>query len=367
MVVVILCNVIKTVAMLWVLLRHREKPLVTFGDAVASWLEDPDPFTTGRCLAEKPKQHVSQRKWFSWSQNHHALARSTWTQANAEPITFNRSPVRRWRNAVSLRRWVVTLTLCIATLSGTGALFKIGIDGSVYRHVPNPLTTLGFGSINPNTMVNTALPNSDTQGFIASVLLANCPQVVLSLVYLLYNGLFTGMHLAHEYSGYGVNRKALRVTTPRGQQRSTYWLQLPFTYGIPLLVASGVLHWLCSQSLFLARVLHKGGALGEPDTVKSTVGYSCAPILCIIIIGSCMLSVTVLMGFRKLQSHMPLAGSCSAMMAAAAHRPAKDVDAALLPVKWGVVADWEGEGGVGHCSFSSEEVTDLQKGRMYAG
>lgn len=39
-----------------------------------------------------------------------------------------------------------------------------------------------------------------------------------------------------------------------GQQRSTYRLQLPYVYGVPLVIISSGLHWLVSQSLFLARV-----------------------------------------------------------------------------------------------------------------
>lgn len=366
LVAVILCNVIKTGVMVWILFCQREQTLVTFGDAIASWLDDPDDFTKGRCLAEKPDAQPGQHGWLYRRHDHELLGQQTRTQSVPEPTMFNRTSLRRWHNAVSIRRWVVTLTLCTGAISAAGALLSIAIQGARQYNIPNPITTLGFGNINPNAMVDLNLPDTDTQGFISSVLLANLPQVVLSFIYLMYNGLFTCMHLAHEYTGYGIHRKALRVTAPRGQQRSTYWLQLPYTYGLPLIIASGVLHWLCSQSLFLARILYRANALGEPDKTVSAVGYSCAPIVCIIVLGSCMVVFAFLMGFRKLQSHMPLARSCSAMMAAAARRPAKDVDAAILPVKWGVVADSSGDV-VAHCSFTSEEVTDLQEGKLYAG
>lgn len=61
-----------------------------------------------------------------------------------------------------------------------------------------------------------------------------------------------------------------------------------------------------------------------------------------------------------------MARSCSVALAAAAHRPKDDVDAAFLPVQWGEVRG-EGTDEVGHCCFTSQEVHDLIPGRMYAG
>jgi hypothetical protein len=52
------------------------------------------------------------------------------------------------------------------------------------------------------------------------------------------------------------HRKGLRVSeNPRGAQRSTYFLQLPYRYAIPLLIVSSAMHWMVSQSLFLVTVL----------------------------------------------------------------------------------------------------------------
>lgn len=79
-----------------------------------------------------------------------------------------------------------------------------------------------------------------------------------------------------------------------------------------------------------------------------------------------MLLVTVGFGFRKFASHMPVAGSCSVAIAAAAHRPKEDLDAAFLPVNWGEVKG-EGTDEIGHCCFTSKETHDLILGRMYAG
>ena len=51
-----------------------------------------------------------------------------------------------------------------------------------------------------------------------------------------------------------VHTALLRVTEPCGLQRSTYYLQLPYLYAIPLLIVSTLLHRLVSQSIFIAHI-----------------------------------------------------------------------------------------------------------------
>ena len=160
------------------------------------------------------------------------------------------------------------------------------------------------------------------------------------------------------------DRKPLRVTDPIGDQRSTYRLQLPYKYGIPLLILSGILHWLVSQSLFLARVTSydSSGASDEEESV-STVGYSCIAIITVITLGAVVVLIGILMGFRQYKPGMPLAGSCSAAISAACHRPKEDDDAAVKPVMWGALGMKDG---VGHCCLSSFEVTKPLVGELYA-
>jgi hypothetical protein len=134
---------------------------------------------------------------------------------------------------------------CIATITAAIVLLCIAFGDAELP--PNPLVALGFGSLSPTAIIQIGIPQEGTAGLTGCVLLANLPQIILSFLYLTYNGLYTSMHLAHEYGGYATQRKALRVTTPRGVQRSTYWLQLPYTYGVPLILASATLHWLISS------------------------------------------------------------------------------------------------------------------------
>jgi hypothetical protein len=370
-----ICSLIKSASMLWTLFCQREVTLVTVGDALASWLDNPDEFTGRRCLMGKQellRSPISQRAPKP-TRKHNVT--HNWRKSDPLPVLFSHHSVRRWSDAVSSRRWSVTMTFCISFIIIACVLLGFGIKGSNY--VSNPLVGLGFGSLHPYAIVNIGIPELGAPGLIGCVLLANLPQALLSISYIMYNGLYTGMHLAHEYSGYAVERKSLRVTEPRGNQRSTYWLQLPYTYGVPLIVSSATLHWLVSRSIFLARVtiwddgddetpVYATGRNEHEYVTASAVGYSCAPILCVILLGAIMLAVAVMIGLRKLPSHIPIASTCSAAIAAAAHRPENDVDASVLPVKWGVVVESDAEG-VGHVCFTSKEVTALKNGRLYAG
>jgi len=89
------------------------------------------------------------------------------------------------------------------------------------------LWDLGFGTVSSDSTVGVA-----PTGLIATTLFANLPQGILSFLYLTYNGLFSCMFGALEWSHFGRFRKPLRVTAPEGSQRTTYYLQLPYTYAI---------------------------------------------------------------------------------------------------------------------------------------
>ena len=222
------------------------------------------------------------------------------------------------------------------------------------------LWSLGYGGVSSETTIR--LDGSFWGNLMSVILLANLPQVLLSFLYLTYNSLFTSMLLAEEWSGFAHQRKTLRVTCPVGKQRSTYWLQLPYLYGIPLLVMSGILHWLVSQSIFLVRVAVEDNE-GYVEDILSTCGFSPIAIITVIPLGVLVLLVAIANGFRKYKDGMPLAGNCSAAISAACHRPIEDADAAVLPVLWGAVKT---EGRIGHCCFTSFDVSAPVEGEPYA-
>lgn len=225
---------------------------------------------------------------------------------------------------------------------------------------------MGVGAVNINSLLKIASDGFGPTNVLSYILLGNLPQAILSFLYLMYNGLYTCMLQGHEWSEYGHKRKTIRVTEPVRKQRTSYYLTLPYTYAIPLLFFSGLMHWLVSQTIFLVHItLYAEDGTEAVGRSITACGYSCIAIIFVIIVGSTMLVVGVAIGFRRYKPGMPLASSCSAAISAACHPPADDVDAAFLPLMWGVVK--EDVDGVGHCSFTSREVVPPVKARLYAG
>ena len=264
------------------------------------------------------------------------------------------------------------------TLIAASALLQQGLQNHMLTSRSlSHLWSLGFGNVSQEALIRFRIKHEKTfnlsgsGGLLATVLLANSPQLLLSFLYFSYNGIITCMIMGHEWSSYAQKRRPLRVTSPTEEQRCTYYLQLPYRYGIPLLVASGTLHWLVSQAIFLARV-DVIDSEGQPTSDSiSTCGYSPIALIFVIALGTILVLIGITCGFLKSKGNMPLAGSCSAAISAACHPPESDVDAPLKPVMWGTITDSlgleDGETGIGHCSFTSLPVEAPIIGKEYAG
>jgi hypothetical protein len=206
--------------------------------------------------------------------------------------------------------------------------------------------------------------------------MANVFQLFYSGLYYMYNGVLSCMLVAREWSKYSTHRKALRVSNPTGAQRSSYFLSVPYKYGIPLLVCSSLLQWLVSQSVFLIRTLNfDPTSTGTLASQSNRVGFSPIGIIAAYALTGLMFLVLLLLAFGMRfpsgNKGMPLVATCSAAISASCHRPPADYDAWQLPVQWGVTPSGA-EGGeplggkVGHCSFTT--ATDVSRpieGRAY--
>jgi hypothetical protein len=229
--------------------------------------------------------------------------------------------------------------------------------------------SFGFGAVDPRALIWGNFGND----IMSLALIANTPQLILSFLYFVYNGLFTAMLTGHEWTSYAYNRKGLRVSRkPSRNQRSTYFLQLPYRFSVPLVILSATLHWLISQSIFVVAIdTYSVWDATQPDmslAVVRTCGYSPISMLCVIIVGVAMLAAALGFGYTPYQRGMPLVGSCSLAISAACHPDQDREDKGTLlseqKLQWGVVSTTED--GIGHCAFSSKEVTRIIKGRTYA-
>ena len=122
------------------------------------------------------------------------------------------------------------------------------------------------------------------------------------------------------------------------------------------MVASGGLHWLLSQSIFLVRIdTYDRQGIYVPDLSQSACGFSGMSFMTLTIAFYLVVGVVGLVGRKRITVRIPFAASCSLVMSAACHASENDRDAQLKLVRWGVVDDRMYEGKK-HCALSSKSV-----------
>ncbi|KAF8859021.1 hypothetical protein BDZ45DRAFT_742835 [Acephala macrosclerotiorum] len=356
MIIVLICNCIKFSCIVYLLTTRLEPILATIGDGIASFLEKPDEITVFRPFLDR--KH----------------ARNFRRLPPKKPVRyFPPKRARRWWHAPSPCRWLLTLILCTIAIMTVSALLGTGNENVMSHSDYSTPYSIGFGTYNSDATVNIFPSDSEylkasdfasNSILIGMVAVANLPQVIVSCLYFAYNTVYTSMVSADEWSRFTLHRKALRTTDPKGEQRSTYWLSLPWTYALPLAVASSVLHWLISQSLFVART-EILDTYGVPEPISyMEVGYSPLAILISLLFGSGMVLAMIANGTRKLKGGV-LVGNNSLAISAACHRSTKDTGAELRRVKWGALHHQLEDGTPGHCCFTSEEVEPPRIGDLY--
>ncbi|KAH7304094.1 hypothetical protein B0I35DRAFT_445883 [Stachybotrys elegans] len=338
--VVIAFNLTKICCLVLALFGHKSLPLLTVGDAIASFLNHPDPATANTGPISK---NIFQEK----------------TRQFAVPVghTFRSTP-HHWANAISKSRWVTCMALCaILWCSGAALLVPAG-----RTH------TLSFKeSFSGSPTEQIYLPNGIS--FILAVLLSNTPQILVSFVYLFYNNIFTCMVLAYEYGRFASTCKPLRVSQPclYGYQRSSFWLQLPYHYIIPMMVTTTFLHWTISRSLYIIQLTVYYANMSRNDEYSyDGLGYSFYAIVVSLCLGGAMILALLGLSRRKLHPGIPVAASCSLAISAATHAAQNELDAAVLPIQYGVViSSGEEEEGRTQIGFSSRLVESLVDGKVY--
>lgn len=98
-IIVSLAALVKVIAMFFAARVHRpqDPPILTAGDAVASFMENPDETTKGMCWLSS--SHVEKGNWRPDRSEHPA--------APVDTRLFPRPP--RWRKALNKKRWLATI------------------------------------------------------------------------------------------------------------------------------------------------------------------------------------------------------------------------------------------------------------------
>ncbi|SPQ22083.1 0c82ce2d-26cf-476e-8914-0ca15ab7d1b9 [Thermothielavioides terrestris] len=357
---VALLNSIALVATGAVLFKHSSsfRPLATLGDAISSFLDEPDPETQGACLLSKTD--VCQGRWplteaKYWEPKHHY-----------------------WLRSVSFPRWIVALLLW-ATCVG---LATAGLAVSVNN---DPAARLSpFGTASPHAL---ALLPAGTPAAAAAVV-ASLPQLLLALLYFAVHALLASYYLSHESSLFATrSARPLRVSADSvGAQTTSLYLALPIPISGALAALFATMSFLLSQSFFPVSVQLLNYPLDPannptPSSSSSTIialGLSGTALLALLVLLGLLATAVLALGLRRAPAAAMVngelrgnpmalpAGSCSAVISARCHPLARErAGLSGKPVMWGVVREGVGFG-VSHCGFTAGRAGLVEAGRNYA-
>ncbi|KAI0538383.1 hypothetical protein GGR58DRAFT_501217 [Xylaria digitata] len=316
-----------------VLSHTRQAPLVTLGDAIESFIKKPDAVTIGYCAMG----HEEIRKAFK--------SNSSPTSPEARPWQGLRKP---WASAIPRSNWVMSYLLIISGIGVCVGLFIMAVLTAKFNG--SSITRGGFSPSNDSPIIPVGF------ALLNSVMLANTPQLLLTFCYFAYNNLFTHLHLSREWVRFAYGYFPLRVTEPRGQQLSTYRLQLPYRYSLSLMIISIFLHWILANTIFV--LVSTGGYYGydrrlsDPSLPTDTavlLGYSSTALLEFMILAIVLALIPPILGFlKRLPPNIVTPGCNSLALSAACH-----VSGLLYAVKKAYLPDDVALSAPSPCSFQS--------------
>ncbi|PYI08667.1 hypothetical protein BO78DRAFT_395531 [Aspergillus sclerotiicarbonarius CBS 121057] len=362
-VVMIICILLKVGCLFFLVNIDRRSLFLTVGDAISSYLQNPDPLTKGWCMLSKSA--VKRSEECPWNASCDPKVRNMPLPPSPRPENpATKTP--QWAKACNPLVALGILPILLVYIAITQILpiyAQAAARGLSYGEVtPSQIWDIkGFGSVQSDGL----LTNLATT-YVGMELLANTPQLLVSLLYFLFNDHMTRMLHTADYNNYAVSRRPLRVSFPQGEQRSTFYLSIPYRYCLPLLFAFTLIHWFISEGIFYVQILPYDLA-GNPisSSVLMTCGISTIPLEVAMFLTIAILFVIWFISARSYKcATMPFAIGCSVVISAACHPPSNDPNAAFKPVMWGAVDDKDSDE-LGHCCFTSLDVTEPQADRKY--
>ncbi|KAF5704897.1 hypothetical protein FGLOB1_8316 [Fusarium globosum] len=347
-----------------------ENPLMTVGDAVSSFISKPDACTKGMCTLNAEDLHM---------------------KLDPDRVLGSSRPWKKKLlvagNAVNPGIWILSYMLIGSLLVLSGLLLAPALQTQSLRESR-------FAHHQKNADVNDA--GLKSASLLGLTIISNTPQLLLSLCYMTLNGLITRMLAELEWASYGIKFKALRVTNPEGSQRSTYRLQLPYRWSIPLLAISSILHWVYSNCFYLSNYEFYDPMIPyEIAEIDRGLQFSSVAILIGFSISVVIALSPMLLAKRSLPGQMVLGGSNSKVISAACHcipissshttgkagavtvHPLEISESgagpldrmATMKLRWGEVSTTNADSETGHLAFGVEEqdVTEPIEGKQYSG
>lgn len=350
---VILMNIIKCLVAFYVAFRMVDVPLVTLGDAIQSFVKQPDRTTAGMCLITA---HEAER----------TFSRKAAPMAPRPPQKFQLRK-QRLAKVITKRQWLLLSSMLTIVVLGLVGGIIVGTKTLAPPTLANAWS-IGIGTVQTQNLVLGAnLPQLGASAVLVTALVANAPQALLSFLYMVYNTIFTLMYLGEDWDMFGAytgttrhklqltskreTHRYLRVSDPKGKQKSTHFLNLPYRYAVPLICVSGLLHWLMSQSLYLANisVIPRDGTLPRHDEI-TTVAFAPRGMMGLTALALLMAVIVGANGCRKFGGQMSIVASNSAAISAACHVEVSGVperrrrEMVLRKMAWGEIPSSGTEG-----------------------
>ena len=345
-------------------------PLVTLGDAVASFLREPDATTRGACLLSK-KDVVQYGVWKSMIEvpRHPGQSADMSGQSAQLPENIMRpmflsaaaasdddvkghnndrnSGSYFWYRSVSMTRWL------------TGALAFWGFVGLALAALVVVLVgNRGLGAFGQMLPLEDAAvygsfssSSASTLPWTSTGILASLPQLGVAVLYLLSDAHLSAYFLSRESSLYVAThqhnrdeqlqqhcRRPLRVSSrPRGQQTTSLYLTLPQLWNWILLILFAGLVFVLGQSVVVQGIQTSAGEATQPRIVL--LGFSGVGLVVLLALLLALALLVLGLSVRRTlppnasMGRNPLTlpgGSCSAVISARCHPMPEDMTAEMM-------------------------------------
>ncbi|KAF5874232.1 uncharacterized protein Bfra_004238 [Botrytis fragariae] len=296
---VVLCIIIalavKFICIIFIAITMTKPVLSTVKDAVTSFQDRTDMVTSNRNFIHRNS---------AWKSKDGLLI--------LEPEVEGRPRNLRWFHGASLQLWATTLFLGAVLLA-----IPLVLLTTATVPIPHPYS-IGFGRYSPLAIINifswsskSFVPLSeitDTQLF-PTILLANLPQLAISILLFLFAQVYIRMLSANTFS-------CLTNPSPSLKSRKIMGFSCAYLYISAQVVLGTVLHFLASRALSVHHVEVVGSdGLREPLEYLD-LGYSPLGILISLVFGGVMLGTLMASGLWRLSGGQ-LVGSGSMEIAAA--------------------------------------------------
>ncbi|KAK8048325.1 hypothetical protein PG994_010055 [Apiospora phragmitis] len=345
-------HLITLFSMAAVLSWRNFEPLVSLGDAIRSFMRNPDPSTASACFLDK--QDVREGRW------------------GFNEAKYFTPTDHFWFFTPSIKRWVLTIVSWIMITAPTAAAVALIIE-----HEPTGTLT-PLATATPYTTFLLGDSTTPSLTHMQAAVLASVPQLLLAILYLTTNSLLTTYWLSHEMSFFAIGLRPLRVSAdPVGYQTTSLYLTLPRPISWALYVLFVAMSFVLSQAVFPAIV--STGTARVRNTEIVGVGFSTLALLILLALLVVLILGVLALGLRRApaatyadgaQKGNPLAlrgGACSAVLSAKCHpAPGEPERAWRCPLVYGVTTEPVGAQQVGHCAFSSVSVGAVDAGKIYA-